>query len=73
MLEDTDVLSDVYQRSGSATTLISAGTSDGLHGASFAGASADGTHVFFTTDDKLVGADTDSSDDLYERSAVRQR
>ena len=37
------------------------------------GASADGTRVFFTTAEQLVGADTDSRIDVYERSAARRR
>src|SRR5947207_9763916 len=34
----------------------------------FEGASADGTRVFFRTDEKLVSGDTDTFIDLYERS-----
>jgi hypothetical protein len=33
----------------------------------FAGSSADGSRVFFTTPEQLVSADTDSSVDIYER------
>src|SRR5699024_6557960 len=36
--------------------------------ANFAGASADGAVVFFTTTEKLVPGDTDSKLDVYERS-----
>ena len=36
--------------------------------ACYRGSSADGTRVFFTTDEQLVTADTDSSGDVYERS-----
>src|SRR5262245_31455628 len=34
----------------------------------FAGASADGSRVFFATQEPLVGADTDTELDVYERS-----
>ena len=50
---------DVYERSGGTVTLVSAG-GNGAFGAEFDGASADGTRVFFHTDESLVGADTDS-------------
>src|SRR3954447_12425293 len=36
--------------------------------ASYKGASADGTVVFFETDEQLVSGDTDTKRDLYERS-----
>jgi hypothetical protein len=39
---------------------------NGAFDAAFQGASADGTHVFFTTDESLVPADTDTSTDVYE-------
>jgi hypothetical protein len=72
---DTDNSVDIYQRSGGATTLISTGPNggNGAHNAFFEGASQDGSRVFFTTDEQLVTtgtpADTDSSTDIYERSA----
>ncbi len=66
---DTDTASDVYERSGGQTTLVSTGpTGNSPFPASFAGASADGTRVFFTTQASLVSADTDPSVDVYERS-----
>ena len=64
---DADVFEDVYERSGGQTTLVSpggAGTSDAI----FAGASADGARVFFVTFEVLAGADSDTSQDVYERS-----
>ena len=66
---DTDIVADIYQRSANATTLISAGqiNGNGNANASFAGASADGTRVFFVTDEQLVSGDTDHSSDLYQR------
>lgn len=36
---------------------------------SFGGASADGSHVFFETNDRVLAADTDKSQDLYDWSA----
>jgi hypothetical protein len=38
-------------------------------GAHFRGASEDGSRVFFATEEKLVTADTDAADDIYERSS----
>lgn len=68
--DDTDGgYQDVYERVGSTTTLISAGA-DGAEGpfnAYYTGCSADGLHVFFETDEQLVGTDTDLTQDVYER------
>jgi hypothetical protein len=68
---DTDGSRDVYERSGGMTTRVSAGqvNGNGVFNASFAGASEDGTRVFFMTNEPLVAADTDASQDVYERSA----
>jgi hypothetical protein len=46
---DTDIFPDVYQRSGTQTTLVSTGPTDANRGfrADFGAASADGTRVFF--------------------------
>lgn len=68
--EDTDSSQDVYQRSGGVTTLVSIGPAggNGSADASFAGASADGSKVFFVTLESLVSADTDSSLDVYRRA-----
>ena len=63
---------DVFVRSGTTTTLVSTGPAccnSGLH-AAFAGASADGSLVFFRTAERLVGADTDSAPDIYVRSGA---
>ena len=67
---DTDGAVDVYQRSGGATTLVSTGpvNGNGSPNAAFAGASADGSRVFFLTAEALVGADTDGAFDVYQRS-----
>jgi len=65
---DTDSSIDVYQRSGTTTTLVSTGPSggNGAYNALFDGSSQDGTRVFFHTSEKLVNGDTDSSPDVYE-------
>ena len=67
---DTDSSADIYERTGSTTTRISTGASggNGAFGAFFAGASADGSRVFFITDESLEPGDTDTSADLYERT-----
>jgi hypothetical protein len=59
---------DVYERSGGQTTLISTGPTKNAGDptpARFAGATADGAHVYFTTAERLVAADTDSLRDVY--------
>ncbi|HMI80603.1 MAG TPA: hypothetical protein VK480_02330, partial [Solirubrobacterales bacterium] len=68
---DTDSSQDVYERSGGVTTLVSTGPegSGGAFNASFAKASADGSKVFFATSESLAAQDTDSSADVYMRSA----
>ena len=58
---------DIYQRSGSTTTLVSAG-GNGSFDASYQDASDDGSHVLFRTAEQLVATDTDSQEDLYERA-----
>jgi Tol biopolymer transport system component len=77
--EDTDSSRDVYLRdpSGESTTLVSvAGAGcggscgSGEIDASFAGASADQSAVFFETAESLVGADGDASSDVYERAGA---
>ena len=69
---DTDGSQDVYERRGGTTTLLSIGPNggNGAFSAFFAGSSADGTRVFIETNEKLVSADTDSSQDVYERSGT---
>ena len=64
---------DVYERAGGVTTLVSqppTGVTDpDTHGVSFQGASADGSRVFFETQQKLTAGDTDSDlEDVYERA-----
>lgn len=67
---DTDSKQDVYERTGEITTLVSTGSEAGgeAFDATFAGASADGSKVFFATAERLSLEDTDSSLDVYMRS-----
>ena len=67
---DTDNTFDIYERSGGTTTLISTGPSggNGTNDASFRGISDDGSRVFFETDESLLVGDTDTEQDVYERS-----
>lgn len=67
---DTDAQPDLYERMGGTTTLISTGPAggNGAFGVANSAISADGTRVVFVTDESLVGADTDSREDVYERS-----
>ena len=64
---DEDSATDVYSRDlpGGPTRLISGGAPTSLT-ASFAAATGDGTHVFFTTAESLVSEDKDSANDIYE-------
>jgi hypothetical protein len=67
---DMDAAFDIYERVGNTTTLVSTGTTGG-NGASdvfFDGVSADGSRVFFDTDERLVAGDTDTFIDVYQRS-----
>jgi hypothetical protein len=67
---DTDTFLDLYERSGGQTTLVSTGPAggNGTFDSVFAGASADGSRVFFQTTERLVSTDTDDSQDVYERA-----
>lgn len=69
---DTNPRTDVYQRSGGTTTLVSTGptSSTGTTFARFRGASLDGSHVFIETNDKLTSSDTDNATDGYDRNTV---
>jgi hypothetical protein len=58
---------DVYVRSGGVTTQISTG-GNGAFGADFDGMTPDGSHIYFHTDEKLAGTDTDSTRDVYDAS-----
>ena len=63
---------DVYQRAGGVTALVStdtAGTANIATNASFRGASADGSKVFFATSEPLAASDTDGDQvDVFQRS-----
>jgi hypothetical protein len=67
--EDTDSKQDVYDWSSGTASLASRAASpgNGTDNALFEGASADGTEVFFSTDEQLVG-DADGAKDVYLRS-----
>jgi hypothetical protein len=64
---DSDKANDVYARAGATTTLLSTGSLDANADvpASFAGASDDGSRVFFLTAEQLAALDTDGSADIY--------
>jgi Ca2+-binding RTX toxin-like protein len=64
---DTDARQDVYERSGGQTTLVSTGPAggNGAVDAFLAGASADTARVFLETEESLISADTDISQDVY--------
>ena len=66
---DSDGSIDLYERAGGVTTLVSTSSSagNGEFDVHFAGASDDGTRVFFTTKESLAAVDTDSRLDIYER------
>lgn len=76
---DTDTAIDIYERDlpGGPTTLVSQGSASCAPGcgnsssapAVFAAASADGSKVFFETNEGLVTTDTDGANDVYQRSA----
>src|SRR5439155_26407639 len=74
---------DIYARLGATTNLVSIGPAPGASTSAktaiWGGASADGTHAFFTTTEKLTTDDTDATcvddfgntvqcSDVYERS-----
>lgn len=61
---DTNGLEDVYVYQDGEVQLISPGT--GEHNATLADVSADGSDVFFTTDEQLVGQDRDDQLDMYD-------
>jgi hypothetical protein len=62
--EDINGVRDVYEYHEGQVHLISSGTSTGP--SAFRDASADGTDVFFTTDQRLLPSDTSDSVSLYD-------
>lgn len=66
--EDTDEASDVYERSGGSTTLVTPGNTN--ENASFDGASPDGATVLFSTREALGGGDSGEKLDVYKRSGL---
>ena len=69
---DSDSVTDVYERTGGSTSVVSHGSSggNGSFNASFAGASADGATAIFTTSERLAAGDTDSVADVYTARAL---
>jgi hypothetical protein len=67
---DSDGALDVYERSGGTTTLVSQGQINGNGDlfSGFAGASGDGSKVFFVSPEQLATTDADDSVDIYERA-----
>ena len=68
---DSDTEFDVYEHSGGTTKLVSTGTTGGTGAfpSFFRGSSADGARAFFSTVERLMPADVDSSADVYQRAA----
>lgn len=68
---DSDESTDVYEREGTATKLVSVGVvnGNGAYDAQLRGVSANGARAFFVTSEQLTGEDADTSQDVYMRSA----
>lgn len=68
--QDEDTSQDVYDWSAGTATLVSTGPAggNGAPAAVFAGASSDGTRIFFETSESLLAGDADSGIDVYERA-----
>jgi hypothetical protein len=65
---DTDSVQDVYEHAGGVTSLVSAG-GNGSYPAHFDGSSANGSRVFFSTNEPLdVNLDANNTQDVYERA-----
>jgi len=62
--EDSNGAADVYLYDEAGPHLISSGV--GTSDSYFAGASADGSDIFFATTEGLVAEDTDNSNDIYD-------
>jgi hypothetical protein len=70
--DDGDSLRDVYARSAGTTSLLSIGPEGGSgeFSATFGDGAADGSRIFFATEESLVEEDTDLSSDIYVRSGM---
>src|SRR3954451_3122270 len=72
--QDVDTTDDVYEsKAGGPVQLMSTGPDDAPEagvGARYAGASADGSRVFFLTTVPLVPQDTDDQLDVYQRTTA---
>jgi hypothetical protein len=70
---DTDTSLDVYEI-GAATTLVSTGPLAGKSsipaGLPAGGVAADGSHAFFTTEERVTEGDLDAETDVYDHSAA---
>ena len=68
---DTDSSQDLYDWAGGSPSLASTGPTggNGAPNAIFAGSSPDGAVVYFETSEQMTSEDTDSSQDVYSRSA----
>jgi hypothetical protein len=71
--DDTDGLSDLYERSGGTTIRVSTGASggNGVSQAVFSGANPDASRVFFGTGEALAASDSDSVTDVYVATLPR--
>ena len=73
---DRDEQTDVLERGGGTTTLVSAGqvngsgpySGNGPHDAQLRGVSVDGDHAFLFTKEQLTGEDSGTGDDVYMRA-----
>jgi methylglyoxal synthase len=64
--DDTNDVTDIYERSGGQTTRVSPDqTSANPYGSNFHGASDDASHVLMERDDRLTSDDTDDRLDIY--------
>lgn len=79
--EDTDRRSDVYMRETATgtTTIVTVGAASCAPGcgnatvdAAFAAAAADGSKVYFVSDERLEGGDTDNARDVYVRDVLAE-
>jgi hypothetical protein len=73
--EDSDELGDLYERDlGAETTSLISRSGPGACPVAvdctpaFGGATADGSHVFFETNERISGGDSDSASDIYDWS-----